>query len=165
MGIAKDMRSFLIVMMCTLPLEALADDASPGLWQETGYREDETGKRTDCSNEGCFPFPKRPGQGLTCASGPDLRAYAKQHLADLLKALRGRLKNCGDTAAGGIKCDGLSAATTISSPDATHVSFSYTVEGLGRLTKRVWRYERLGDNCSAATGVIRSDVGRNPSPP
>ena len=160
------MQLVLIAMLWALSLGASADDVSPGLWQETGYWEDETGKRTDCLNEGCFAgFPVVPGSNLTCASGADLRAYAKQYLADFATRFRSVLHNCSDTADGGVKCDEGSMARTISSPDATHVEFSYTTQGFGHRRTRLWHYERLGDDCSAAKVVLRRDIGPTTSPP
>jgi hypothetical protein len=147
----------LIAMTWGLPFGALANDASPGLWQESGYREDESGKRTDCFNEGCFAgFPVVSGLNMTCASGPDLRGYARQHLAEFATLFRSHLHNCNDTADGGVKCDEGSMSQTISNPDATHVEFSVTTQGLGHASTRVWHYQRLGDDCSAANVLIRA---------
>jgi hypothetical protein len=150
-------RLILLAMIWALPFGAAANDTSPGLWQESGYRQDETGKRTDCFNEDCFAgFPVISGLSMICASGPDLRAYAKQHLADFATRFRGALHNCNDTPNGGVKCDEGSMTQTFPSPDATHVDFSYTTEGFGHRSTRAWHYERLGDDCSAAKVVIRS---------
>jgi hypothetical protein len=147
-----------IAAMCCLSLGALADDASPGLWQESGYIEDETGKRTSCfGGELCFNMglPINPNQGKLCASGQDLRVYARQHLADIATLSRGRLHNCKDAGDGSVNCDEGSMTQTFSSPDATHVEFSNTTRVSGHRMTRLWFYERLGDDCSAANELLR----------
>jgi hypothetical protein len=151
-------RITLFVVMCGLPLSVLADDASRGLWQESGYIEDETGKRTTCiGGEQCFniDLPVNPNRGKLCASGQELRAYAHRHLADFEKLFRARLHNCKDAADASLTCDEGSMTQIISSPDATHVEFSYTTQGFGHRQTRLWRYERLGDDCSTANEVFR----------
>jgi len=151
-------RITLIVVVCGLPLRALADDASPGLWQESGYIEDETGKRTICiGGEQCsfVGLPANPNRGKLCASGQDLRSYARQHLADFAKLFRSRLHNCKDAADGSVNCEEGSMTQVISTPDATHIEFSYTTQGLGHRQTRLWHYERLGDECSTANEVFR----------
>ena len=39
--------------LCAHPPAAFAQGSSPGKWRETGYIEDETGKRTPCTGEFC----------------------------------------------------------------------------------------------------------------
>ena len=147
------MRSTLLLALLMLPLSALADDAR-GLWRETGYMEDETGKRTPCMAEFCGALPGPSNLGTLCATAGDLQGFAHEHLAQIAMLFRSRMHNCRE-AGEGLSCDEGSMTPTTAPGDTTHVGFSYVMEGGGHRTTRFWRYERLGDDCTGADGALR----------
>jgi hypothetical protein len=148
------MRSALLLALLMLPLSALADDAR-GLWRETGYMEDDTGKRTPCVAEFCGALPGAGPSNLNalCAAAVDLQGFAQEQLKQAAMLFRSRMHNCKDTG-GATSCDEGSMTSTIAPGDATHVAFSYVMEGGGHRMTRVWRYERLGDDCTGANGAL-----------
>ena len=147
--------SVLVVAWFILRAHA-ADENGAGLWRETGYMEDETGKRTECTGGSCPSiFPGLAKFDTLCASGQDLKAYAREHLADFANLFRSRMHNCKDIEGGVVNCDEGSATKTISLSDATTVEFSFITQGMGHRMTRLWRYEWIGNDCSGAKSVLR----------
>jgi hypothetical protein len=150
------MRLVLTAMLWALPLAALADDATPGLWRVSNYTEDETGKRTVCAGaETCWSgLPPIPNSGTLCASAQDLRAYARQQLGDFATLVRGTMHNCKDAGDGSLSCDEGGMTQAISSADAAHFGYSYTARAGGHRITRQWYYDRLSDDCSTTTNRL-----------
>jgi hypothetical protein len=148
------MRSTLFLALLMLPLSALADDAK-GLWRETGYTEDEAGKRTPCVGGFCGALAGAGPSNLNtlCAATGDLQGFAREQLKQAAMLFRGRMHDCKDTGEAA-SCDEGSMTATIAPGDATHVAFSYVMERGGHRMTRVWRYERLGDDCTGANGAL-----------
>jgi len=146
----------LVAFMSGLPLPALADDARSGKWRETGYAEDQTGKRTPCIAGFCGVLgPMPPGLDEVCASAQDIEGSAREHLAQSAMLFRSLFHNCKDTANGGISCDEGDSTQSISRQDSTHFEYSFTTEGAGHRMTRVWHFEWLGDDCSGAKVAIK----------
>jgi hypothetical protein len=148
-----NMQLVLVAILSALPLAALADDATPGLWRVSNYTEDETGKRTACEGaDACWSgLPPIPNSGTLCASVQDLRAFAGQQLRDIATLVRGMMHNCTDAADGSVSCDGGGMTQAISGADAAHFGYTYTTRDAGHRITRQWFYERIGDDCSPNT--------------
>ena len=147
------MRLVLIALLWALPLAALADDGTPGLWRVSNFTEDETGKRTVCDGaEACWSgLPPIPNSGTLCASAQDLRDFARQQLRDIAILVRGMMHNCKDSADGSMSCDDGGLTQAISGADTTHFGYSYTTRDAGHRITRQWFYDRIGDDCNANT--------------
>ena len=142
-------RVILAASLCAHPPAAFAQGSSPGKWRETGYIEDETGKRTPCMGEFCSGAAPAPaGLDLLCGSADDIEAAAHEHLAQFGMLFRSRLHNCKDGDAGRIGCDEGSSSPSFARPDATHIEYSFTTQGMGHRMTRLWQFERLGDDCT-----------------
>lgn len=148
-------RLYSIVALCLLSGAARADDVSRAAWRETSFMEDESGKRTPCTAGFCGDLggQSRPSP-LICTSAKALQSFGHQQVSQMAMLFRSHLHNCSEDTGGDITCDEGKAASTYSQPDATHVAFSFTTEGIGHRQKHQWLYERVGDSCNGTNATL-----------
>jgi hypothetical protein len=157
----------LLLVSCA----ASAAELKTGLWKETSYQVDASGKRTPCVAAFCGGLiaPNAPDFSKICVATGGLESVAENRQAQMAMLMKSRSKNCKETEPNtkptgrqsGLVCDDVSISQTVSYPDDRHFAYETTIKsaaasghGSGGMTM-VSEFEWLSPDCTGAN----SDIG------
>jgi len=161
----------ILLMLVLAICAASAAELETGLWRQTSYETDASGKQTSCVAGFCggLAAPNAPDLSKVCVATGGLISVAEDHLKQMAMLLKSRSTGCKETEIrttltgrqSGLTCDSVSMSQTMSYPDSRHFSYTTIIKGTAASgpgsggTTYVTEYEWLNPDCAGANSAIR----------